>query len=151
MQFIVFQNLMDVLTSIGLHNLVAFVQSKLSHPPPYDVVNNSRASARSMFPYPDTNHYTNESQQRPVTPPRIPRMREPTEHESLPIRPAASRYSNNSSLPASIMSLEGFSLDGKTGIYWKFCRLHAQNTHVYIDMFSFLRKDTLFSTVCCNF
>ena len=108
---------MDVLASIGLHNLVELVKSRLTHPskpPSYDAATCGVESTSRTIPPISTMNSVNsiDIYQRPQTPPRI---RMPTEHESLPNQPSASCY-NDDSIPASIMSLDDFNLDGKTGI-----------------------------------
>jgi len=103
---------MDVLASIGLHNLVAMVESQLTYPPSYDAATRvGETSIRGIPPFQSTNcSNTSNIQQRPLTPPRI---RMPTEHDSLPNRP--SETDMDSIPPPSLLSLEGFSIDGKTG------------------------------------
>ena len=102
---------MDVLTSLGLHNLVDIIQSKLSQPPSYTASLKGEASSST---HSSPQNVTQESAQPPCIPPR---PRQPTEHDSLASLPASINFDNdhNSSLPASAISLEGFSLDGKTG------------------------------------
>ena len=110
---------MDVLASIGLHNLVAMVESRLTHPPSYDAATSGgEGSYRTIPPFPDTNHSTTYNMpQRPQTPPRTRPVA--IEHDSLDHESHTSRQPSslcaNSILP-SLASLEGCSLYGKTGI-----------------------------------
>lgn len=108
---------MNVLSSLGLHNLVDIIQSKLSQPPSFTASHQTPAPS-SMYGSAYNSNRLPPSSVSPQHPPSIPpRPRQPTEHDSLASFPTSMNFNteNNLSMPASTISLKGFSLDGKTG------------------------------------